>query len=89
MFLAWHGWEHPFSLQEMKMKITRQVRLCVRELAEERNIDERELASQARMNVNVIRRMFANQQIAEMRLNQLMKVAVVLDVPTSALFEDD
>lgn len=69
--------------------ITRQVRLCVRQLAEERGIDERELASQARLAVRVVRRMFANQQIAEIRLNQLAKVADVLQVPTGALFEEE
>ena len=67
---------------------TRQVRLCVRQLAEERGMDDRELASQARMSIKVIRRMFKNEQVAELRLNQLAKVAEVLKVPTGALFVD-
>lgn len=71
------------------MKPTRQVRLCVRELAEARGLDAHELASQARMKVPVIRRMFKNEQVAELRLNQLAKVAEVLQVPTSALFIDE
>jgi transcriptional regulator with XRE-family HTH domain len=71
------------------MKPTRQIRLRVRELAAERGMDERELASQARMSVQVIRRMINNEQVAEMKLNQLARVAEVLNVPTSALFVDD
>lgn len=71
------------------MKPTRQIRLRVRELAAERGIDERELASQARLNVNVVRRMFANEQVRELKLNQLARVAEVLNVPTSALFLDE
>ena len=70
------------------MKPTRQVRLCVRQLAAERGMDDYELASQARMNVQVIRRMMNNQQVAELRLNQLAKVAEVLDIPTGSLFVD-
>jgi transcriptional regulator with XRE-family HTH domain len=70
------------------MKPTRQIRLRVRELAAERGMDDYEVASQARMNVNVIRRMFTNQQVAEMKLNQLARVAEALNVPTSALFEE-
>jgi transcriptional regulator with XRE-family HTH domain len=71
------------------MKPTRQVRLCVRELAEARSLDAHELASQARMKVPVIRRMFKNEQVAELRLNQLAKVAEVLNVPTGSLFIDE
>jgi transcriptional regulator with XRE-family HTH domain len=71
------------------MKPTRQVKLRVRELAAERGMDDYEVASQARMNVNVIRRMFTNQQVAELKINQLARVAEVLKVPTSALFLDE
>jgi transcriptional regulator with XRE-family HTH domain len=71
------------------MKPTRQIRLRVRELAAERGMDERELASQARMSVQVIRRMINNEQVQELKLNQLARVAEVLNVPTSALFVDD
>jgi hypothetical protein len=41
------------------------------------------------MSVHVIRRMFANEQVAELRLNQLAKVAEVLNVPTGSLFIDE
>lgn len=70
------------------MKPTRQIRLRVKELAEARGMDAHELASQARMKVPVIRRMFKNEQVAELHLGQLAKVAEVLGVPTSALFVD-
>lgn len=70
------------------MKPTRQIRLRVQELAAERGLTDYDIAGQARLDVRVVRRMMNNQQIAEMRLNQLVKVAVVLDVPTGALFDD-
>ncbi|HEX2614426.1 MAG TPA: hypothetical protein VHL10_02965 [Nitrososphaera sp.] len=41
------------------------------------------------MKVPVIRRMFKNEQVAELRLNQLAKVAEVLNVPTGSLFIDE
>jgi hypothetical protein len=71
------------------MKPTRQVRLRVAELAEERGLDERELASQARMSVIVTRRMFANERVAELHLGQLAKVAEVFGVATGSLFADE
>lgn len=67
----------------------RQIRLRVRELAAERGMDDYELASQARMSVKVIRRMMNNEQVREMKLNQLARVAEVLNVPTGALFVDE
>lgn len=70
------------------MKVTRQVRLCVRELAAERGLSDYDIASQARVDVRVVRRMLNNEQVREMTLSQLARVAEVLQVPTSALFEE-
>jgi transcriptional regulator with XRE-family HTH domain len=73
----------------MKMKPTRQVRLCVRELAEQRGMDERELAGRARLDVRVVRRMMNNQDVMRMNLSQIVRVAEVLQVPTSSMFVDE
>lgn len=70
------------------MKVTRQVRLCVRELAAERGLSDYDIASQARVDVRVVRRMLNNEQVREMTLSQLARVAEVLDVPTGSLFVD-
>jgi transcriptional regulator with XRE-family HTH domain len=70
------------------MKPTRQIRLCVRQLAEARGLTDRELAGRARLDVRVVRRMMNNQEVSRMNLSQLARVADVLDVPTSTLFED-
>lgn len=70
------------------MKITREIRLRVQELAVERGLSDYDIASTARLDVRVVRRMFANQQVREMNLSQLARVAEVLQVPTSALFEE-
>lgn len=70
------------------MKVTRQVQLRVRELAEQRGLTDYDIASQARVDVRVVRRMLNNEQVREMTLSQLARVAEVLQVPTSALFEE-
>jgi hypothetical protein len=88
MLLAGSGWEHLFLWRQYETNTTDHACACG-ELAAERGMDDYEVASQARMNVNVIRRMFTNQQVAELKLNQLARVAEVLKVPTSALFLDE
>jgi len=69
--------------------ITRQVRLRVRELAAERGLSDYDIAGQARVDIRVVRKMLNNEQVREMKINQLARVAEVLDVPTSTLFVDE
>lgn len=70
------------------MKTTRKIELRVKELSDLQELSDYDLASQARMNVQVIRRMFNNQQVQDLKISQLVRVAEVLQVPTGALFQD-
>jgi hypothetical protein len=65
----------------------RTIHLRVKELTEARGIDERELAGRARVDVRVIRRMFAGQEIGKVLLHQLMKVADALEVEVCELIQ--
>ena len=68
--------------------ITRQIKLRVRQLAEERGLTDYDIAGQARLDVRVVRRMMNNEQVRELKLNHLARVADVLQVPTSALLQE-
>lgn len=71
------------------MKITREIRLRVRELAAERGMSDYDIASQTRLDVRVVRKMMRNEDVRRMNLSQVVRVAEVLDVPTGALFVDE
>lgn len=66
----------------------RRVRLKVQELAEQKKLTDLELAHLAGVDARVVRRMYGGQY-QHILLQQLVRVAEALEVPTCALIEEE
>jgi DNA-binding Xre family transcriptional regulator len=75
------------KIEAVMRQTKRIVHLRVKELAEARNIDERELAGRADVDVRVIHRMWEGQDAGRVLLHQLMRVADVLEVSPCELIQ--
>jgi transcriptional regulator with XRE-family HTH domain len=66
--------------------MARKVKLKVKELALAAGLSEWDLAARSGLDVRVIRRMLANQDVSQMKMSQLARIAEALGVPTASLF---
>lgn len=67
--------------------MSRQVRLRVKELAEQKKLSEWDLAARSGLDVRVVRRMMANEGVHQMKVSQLAKMAEGLQVHIAELIE--
>jgi hypothetical protein len=63
------------------------IRLKVRELAESQGLSDLELAHLSHVDARVIRKMWTGQQVGQVLLHQLLKVADALHVEVCELME--
>jgi hypothetical protein len=66
--------------------MSRNVRLRVKELAQQQGLSEWDLVAGSGLDVRVVRRMIANQGVRQMLVSQLARIGEALNVPTASLF---